>query len=243
MHRDYPVFLPNVIATSTVSMNRLTDEGVRLSQARDALFRLIADRHFDRIVIVDGSNRSVLSNSEIAELSRSGVEIEQLMFQQNREQVQLFGKSNGEVQITEFMLANSALIREAGGFYKLTPRWTVENLGAILGQIRDLSNVFYHFHPPLIRRLRPFVITSFYKLSVSAYEQYFTGCLADCGPDVDGYLEAVFFRRIHTAKLKRLRVEFPHFSGIGGTLGLPISNRYYWARDAMSRAGLLACSF
>lgn len=243
MRNDYPLFLPNVIATSTSSNNRLTNEEIRLSETRKALFSLLEKGHFKKIVIVDGSNHEILTKAEINKYSELGFNIEQLQFQQDVEQVRLFGKSNGEVQITNYMLENSQLVSESGGFYKLSPRWFLDNVDSIFPEIRNLDNVFYYFHPPVIRNFHSFVCTSFYKTSVEFYKKHFADCISECGLDVDGYLETVFFRRLSKLNKTRINVEFPFFSGIGGSLGIPIKNRFYYMRNQMSKAGLLAYSF
>ena len=243
MQNDYPIFLPNVISTNTFSNNRLTDKGIRLTEARNALFSLLERKLFKRVVIIDGSDHEILTRAEIDMFSEMQIEIEQLKFQQNVEQVRLFGKSNGEIQITNYMLENSRLVKEAGGFYKLSPRYFLENIDSILPKIINFNNFFYYYHPLVVREYKSFVCTAFYKMSVEFYREHFSDCISDCSLDVEGYLETVFFRRLNKLNKTSSYIEFPFFSGIGGTLGKPMKNRFYYFRNVMSRSGLLAYSF
>lgn len=243
MKNDYPLFLPSVIATSTISNNKLTNEKTRLYETRKALISVLDKGYFKKIIIVDGSNVEILSQKEIEKYCKMGFHIEQFKFQQDTNQVKLFGKSNGEIQITEYMLENSKLAIDSGGFYKLSPRWALCNIDLILPKIQDIDNFFYYFHPSGIRNFRSFVCTSFYKTSIEFYKKNLSGCIGECGLDVDGYLESVFFSRLSKLSKNGVKVEFPFFSGIGGTLGAPITNRYYFLRNYMSKAGLLAYSF
>ena len=61
-------------------------------------------------MIVDGSNKKLLSQDEISQYAKRGVVIEQICFQQDIESVVRYGKSNGEVQIVNFAIDNSKII-------------------------------------------------------------------------------------------------------------------------------------
>lgn len=243
MKNDYPIFFPNVVKTSTDSNNLLTDENVRFSEARKALFSLLRKGYFKKVIIVDGSNCELLTKEEIAHFLELNIEVEQLRFQQNVDNVKSFGKSNGEIQITNYMLAHSRLVRQYGGFYKISPRYHIENICHIFPIITKLTNVFYYYHPPIVRNYKSFVCTAFYKMSTDFYEEHFSDCIQDCGLEVGGYLESVFFRRLNGLEKRPINIEFPFFSGIGGTKGAPMKERFYFARNMLSKTGYIAYSF
>lgn len=216
---------------------------VRLAEARKSIFLLVKSNLFKSIVIVDGSNCEILSDIEIKHLRDEGVEVEQIRFKQNSEEVRHFGKSNGEQQIMNYMLKKSILVNQAGNFYKLSSRYLMVNQAQVLSKIDHLDNVFFYFNPPLLRNFRPYICTSFYKTSVSFYKKYLADCIDECNMTSNGRLEAVYFKKIKRCKKKGLLVPFPFFTGLGGTLAMPIENRHYYVRNIFSKFGLLAYSF
>lgn len=243
MNIKYPLFLPNVTKTYTDSQNRLTDETVRLEEMRKALFRLLERGHFDEIVIVDGSDCAVLSEAEISAWRAAGITIEQLKFQQDRELVRRFGKSHGEMQITLHMLDHSTLVRRAGGFYKLSPRYSIENIDRIMPLIKPYTNAFYFYHPPGVRAFKSFAVTIFYKVSVEFYRKHLAGSIAECSMEVSGYLETIYGNRLRVLPKRPLGVAFPFCSGVAGTTGKAIGNRFFSARNLLSQCGLLGYRF
>jgi len=243
MIKNYPLFLPNVIKTFTNSSNVLTDNNIRLKEARRALFYTIEKGYFNKIIIVDGSNQAMLSEEEITQLLKSGIIIEQLLFQQDVNMVKQFGKSQGEMQITNYMINNSVLAKEAGGFIKISPRYLFDNIDDIMPAIYNKENVFYFYHPPIIRTMKTFVCTIFYKTSLDFYKKNIEKGIRDCNLGVSGYLESIFYQRLNGIKKTSICINFPHFSGIAGTTGKSISNRFFKLRNGLSKMGLLCYSF
>lgn len=243
MEYNFPLFLPNVTKTYTSFANVLTDENIRLAETRKALFHIIAKGYFNKIIIVDGSNHAVLSEKEIAQLANTGITVEQLLFQQDTELVKRFGKGHGEMQITNYMVKNSILAKEAGGFIKITPRYFLDNIDTIMPIIQDRSNVFYFYHPPLIRRNRSFVCTIFYKTSIDFYKSFLEESIHENTTEICGYTESVFYNRLIIQKKSSVYIDFPHFSGIAGTTGKNINNQYYTYRNIFAKIGLMCYSF
>jgi len=243
MKSNFPLFLPNVTKTYTNFANVLTDENKRLKETRKALFYTIDKGYFDKIIIVDGSNQEVLSENEIVQLSKSGITVEQILFQEDFELVKRFGKGHGEMQITNYMVRNSALAKEAGGFIKITPRYFLDNIDIIMPIIDDKSNVFYFFHPPLIRRFKSFANTIFYKTSIDFYNAFLADSIHENTTNLSGYTESVFYNRLINLEKSRVHIEFPHFSGIAGTTGKSINNQYYKLRNILAKAGYMCYSF
>lgn len=243
MKNNYPLFLPSVIQTYTQKDNKLIDKNIRLDEARKSLMLILENKYFDKIVIVDGSEYEILTSKEIEHYSSTGIVIEQIKFQQDVSKVQEYGKSNGEAQITDYMLKNSRLVNSAGGFYKLSSRYFLENFEMVLSTIVNCNNVFFYYHPSLLRKYRPFVCTAFYKSSIEFYNKNIRERTGECNQTVHGQLESVFYRSLAGLKYSSLKSEFPYFSCISGTTGELMTNRYFRIRNALSKSGLLACSF
>lgn len=245
---NYPLFLPSVVKTygkdtNIATPSLLIDSKIRLAETRKALFEMVEKRYFDQIVIVDGSNTEILTKKEISEFAQKGVIIEQLLFQQNTLNVSEFGKSNGEMQIINYTVTNSVLIKKAGGFTKITPRYVLNNIDKIMPNICNEKNIFYFYEPSIIPNKNKFVCTIFFKSSLEFYKKYLENSILECEKETHGILESIFYRKLSKIKTKRIFVEFPHFKGIASTTGNNIKNRYFFARNISSKSGLLCYSF
>jgi hypothetical protein len=243
MSNNFPLFIPISVKTYTNSSNLLTNEKIRLEEARKAFSNIVREKYFRKIVIVTSDNTNFLERKEIKRLSQKGIQIEQLRFQQNKKQVSKNGKSNGEVQITNFMVKNSKFVKFYGGFYKLSGRYNIKNLGLILEKIKNQENVFFYYHPFPIRKIKASCCTIFYKCSLKFYLKYLYNAIQECSTEKNGFLEYVFFRKIHRLNTKKIKVNFPFFEGIAGTTAKPIENRYFTIRNILSRVGLICFSF
>lgn len=243
MVSNFPLFLPSVNKTYTDFANVLTNENVRLQETRKALFYTIEKGYFSKIIIVDGSNQKVLSNHEIIQLATKGIEVEQLLFQQDTKLVKQFGKGNGEMQITNYMVKNSKLANAAGGFVKLTPRYYFDNIDLIMPQINNKSNIFFFYYPYIVKSIKPFVCTIFYKTTIEFYKTHFENSICEHSTEIKGYAESVFYRNIVNLDKSSVYVEFPHFSGLAGTTGKQILNQYFQFRNICSKLGLMCYDF
>jgi hypothetical protein len=240
---NYPLFLPNVTKTYTNSSNALLNEDLRLQEARKALFYIIEKKYFNKIVLVDGSNTKILSEKEISFYDKNGIIIEQLLFQQKISDVRKYGKSQGEMQITNFMISNSVLVKNAGGFTKISPRYIFDNIDEVMPIINNKKNIFYYYHPPFVREIFSFVCTIFYKTSIEFYKEHLENSIEECNNDVSGFLESVFFRKLQNINKTAICSEFPHWSGLAGTTGKSIYNNHFKIRNSLCQIGLLAYEF
>ena len=240
---NYPLFLPNVTKTYTNSSNSLVDVDIRLQEARKALFYIIKKKYFNKIVLVDGSNTKILSEKEISFYGKNGIIIEQLLFQQKTSDVLKYGKSQGEMQITNFMISNSLLVKNAGGFTKISPRYFFDNIDEVMSKIYNKKNIFYYYHPPFVREIFSFVSTIFYKTSIEFYKEHLENSIEECNNDVSGFLESVFFRKLRNIDKAAICSEFPHWSGIAGTSGKSLYNNHFKIRNTLSQLGFLAYEF
>jgi hypothetical protein len=225
--------ITSAIKPNAVDDTNLVDHIERLNQTRDAILEMIHDKTFDRIVIADGSNTTPFT----------AVEVEQVVFEQDREAVRIRGKSFGELQIMDYALSHSNLIRESGYFYKLSGRYTISNIKVIIDKIQKYQNVFFFNSPPFVPGVGRFASTILYKCSVDFFREVFDGAQDECSYEVEGYLEAVFFRRLVALRRKRRFVAFPWYNAVSGTTGRKAINRRYVIRDVASRFGLLCWSY
>lgn len=240
--KDYPILFPGTVNIYTRASIKLVDPAIRLHETKKSIMNLVDKKIFKSIVICDGSNTSIFTESELNDLAESGVNIEQIKFQQNIVEVERFGKSNGECQTVDYAVHNSKIINQAGGFYKLTPRYHFENIENIIVNFKQ-KNIFYHYNTWPINIRSPFVMTIFYKCSLDFYREIMSGAIDDCSNDVRGYIESVYYRLLKKEKSERIYIEYPFFTGIAGTTGGQISNDYYLLRNYASKFGFLARSY
>jgi hypothetical protein len=109
--------------------------------------------------------------------------------------------------------------------------------------IYDKKNVFYYYHPLFIRNIKTFVCTIFYKTSIDFYRNNLENGIYDCNLEKSGYLESVFCKKLAGLNKTSISVDFPHFSGIAGTTGKGIANRFFKMRTMFSRCRLLCYVF
>lgn len=243
MSHNFPLFLPNVTKTFANFHNAHNDENSRLNESREALFELMNKNLFKQIVIVDGSNNPVLSSAEIEFFNEKGVVIEQLLFTQNKELVEKFGKGHGEMQITNYMVENSKLVNQAGGFVKLTPRYFFDNIEKIMPILNQEKIVFFFYYPFLIRNIKKYTLSIFYKTTLDFYKTNISESIDYHSKDTYGLMESILFKQIIGLNKKSIKVSFPFFSGISGTTGKKIRNQYYFFRNTCSKFGLMAYAF
>ncbi|WP_210151336.1 hypothetical protein [Chryseobacterium scophthalmum] len=243
MNTNYPLFLPNVTRTFANFESVLTDSNVRLKESREALFAIIDKNYFKEIVIVDGSENKILSEEEIQEFLFKGIKIEQLIFLQDKDLVEKYGKGHGEMQITNYMVQHSELVRNAGGFVKLTPRYFFDNIDDILPVINQFSNVFFFYYPSPLRKMKTYMMSIFYKTSLDFYKKNIEDSIQFHNKDVSGYMESVLYKQLMNVDKKPISVSYPHFSGTSGTTGKSIRNQYVLFRNICSKLGMMAYSF
>ncbi|MDV3752651.1 hypothetical protein [Elizabethkingia anophelis] len=243
MNSEYPLFLPSVTRSFTDFESALTDSNIRLKESREALYAIINKNIFKEIVIVDGSNNPILSDNEIESFRSKGVIIEQILFQQDKGLVSEFGKGHGEMQITNYMVEYSELVKKAGGFVKLTPRYFFDNLENIFHIIDQHPNIFFFYYPSPIRNIKPFVMSIFYKVSLDFYKENIEKSIQFHNKKTSGYMESVLYRQLIKKTKKGIRVAYPHFSGTSGTTGKSIRNQYVFLRNICSKLGFMAYSF
>lgn len=147
INHHYPLLVTNVVKAFATESNVLTDINVRLEHAKKAIYEIIEEGCFSEIVVVDGSNVSLLSDEEIRNIEIRGISVEQFSFLQDKDAVIKFGKSNGELQIINYAIENSELIKKAGGFFKISGRYGIVNMRQILNESQMYETFFFRYNP------------------------------------------------------------------------------------------------
>lgn len=240
---EYPLFLPNVTKTYTNIDNALVNETQRVIFCKAALSKILEFGYFKKVVIVDGSNHQIFTDKEIQDFLNQGIEFEQLCFQQDAESVLRFGKSHGEIQITNYMIDNSVLVKRYGGFYKISPRYTIDNLDSVFKKIESYQNVFYFYQPFSFFKKHKYAVTIFYKCSIDFYKKHLYNSLLYCNYTKSGFLEAIFYEKLKKLNKKSISVDFMYHSGIAGTTGKELVNNKFLIRNLLSKLRLLCFSF
>lgn len=236
---DTPLLITSVLVTSAIKSNSLKSYDERLNQTIEAINKILDFKIFKKIVIVDGSNSKIFTDNEIKYFLELGVEIEQIVFQQNTDYVKKYGKSYGEVEIVNFSVLNSNLINRSKEFYKISGRYSIENLDKLVKTINKYENVFFYDNPPFLNKGREFVSTIFYKVSVDFYFKYLRDAQVECNYTVYGYLESVYYRCLKNIKRDRIPVQFPLYDAISGTTGNKSKTRFLIIRKIVSKIGFL----
>jgi hypothetical protein len=237
---ESPLLITNAVNAVARVDTALVNSAKRLSLAKHAIFRIIDSGFFPRLVIADGSGHILLSDAECAHAKNAGVYIEQLSFQQKSEEVVLFGKGQGEMQIVEYALNNSEILSDSSAFYKLSGRYFLSNMRDVLRVTEQHPSVFFNYNPKFILRDSQFTCSAFYKCSIHAYECILKKAIDRCTLSREGRLESAFFKVLSTTGQKSIYCPFPKFEGVGGTTATPIKNSYFLARNLYSRVGGLA---
>jgi len=119
----------------------LLDPGQRETQYLDSLSWFIRESPLTKIIVCDNSGYQYpTSLYELAETHHKKLEL--LSFSGNQALVQEYGKGYGEGEIMEFVMTHSHLIGEVEGFWKVTGRLKVVNIGKLLRQSRAAVNYF-----------------------------------------------------------------------------------------------------
>ena len=235
-----PLLVTNaVLAVATVD-TLLTNSGERAALAKAAVLKIIDSRKFDKIIIADGSNHFLLTDKEQWLAARAGVKVEQIAFQQNASQVVLYGKGHGEMQILEFALKNSRFLQSYPSFYKLSGRYLLKNAHQVLKTSENYPDLFFNYNPRFCLPNSQFTCSAFYKCSIDTYERYLCHAIDYCNNSREGRLEAAFFNVLEKGLQLPVFSHFPNFEGVGGTLGKPIQNKFFLARNAYALCGGLA---
>jgi hypothetical protein len=122
----------------------LTNPSMRALSSKAALYFWIT-KGLRKIVIADATETQLLTDHELRDIVALGVQIEQLAYAQNVDEVRARGKGYGEGKLIEFALHNSALLKTETRFFKSSGKTFVRNFREISGVIdtHRISTIFW----------------------------------------------------------------------------------------------------
>jgi hypothetical protein len=213
-----------LIITSTVFVNSnltvLTDPEIRKKQYIDSILFYLNTEMIDSLIICDNSDFDYSTIPSIQSLAlEKGKDVEFLYFKGASELIFKLGKGYGEGEIMSHVFENSQLLQQFTHFFKVTGRVKVDNVDAILRQVKPASNHFQQI------RLNPFLKVKlrdsrFYRCSKEVFSTYLINA-HQLVNDSGGY----YLEHAYTNALKDNGVPFrnfpvlPRFQGISGSHG------------------------
>lgn len=195
----------------------LKDAEERLKQYLDSIRFYIESSPFTKIVFCDNSACSCDSVQELIDVAQKrNKTFEWLSFQGNHEKITEQGKGYGEGEIIHYALQNSALLRHAKSFAKVTGRLKIDNIHNVVTGAQAGRNYFnrdiYRGHG---------MDTRFYLCDKDYYCQHLIDLYTQtCElPGKEFALEDAFFRTLKKIKKYRAMNAYPAFKGISGGNG------------------------
>lgn len=235
--------ITSAVNVSTYKQTKLINMQDRKNLTKEAINYILEQKIVSKILLVDGTNELIFSKQEIVEIENKGVIIEQLAFQQNSNDVRRYGKSNGELQIMNFAVEYSDLLKSNSTFFKLSARYKIVNIKQIMQKLEGVDNVFFFDNLSFIPKKYKYTSTIFYKTTVEFYQENFSEALYRCSNEPEGYLESVYYNILAGRKKRSMYVQFPYYEGIAGTTASAIKNRRYIIKNLLSQVGLLSFRF
>ena len=194
---------------------QMTNPATRSVTAKAAVF-FWAALGIEKIVIADATDGTLLSLDDIGNLTRMGVEIEQIAYQQDNSLVTLKGKGFAEGQLIKFALDNSELMRGEDNFFKCTGKFYCRNFEVINQLIKqeNLQNIFWQFFSENLTPYRWVDLRFFYASKKFCSEHLIPAYLM--GDDSKNTASEFFcFNRI-SEELTAAKTIRPLMSGFGG---------------------------
>jgi len=232
----------------------LTDPEERLRQYMDAITFFILESPLSRIIVCDNSGYTYPVLLEELAASK-GKKIELLSFSGDREPVLRHGKGYGEGQIMEYVLFHSRLIREAEGFFKVTGRLKVLNIGRLL-QRCDAHEVYFMpvslIRPRFLvpRAARPCVEVRAYYTPIDFFKEVLLDAYKEVSDERVFFLEHAYHRAMvrassspsspgqTTYKIKCFPLA-PEITGVSGSNGWTFRERSGWKKALVRLVALL----
>ena len=115
----------------------------------------------------------------------------------------------------------------------------IQNISEIINKIDNNSNVFYFSQPLFMIKKHKYVDTIFYKCTTNFFNKNLKHSLNECNYNEEGFLEAVYFKRLINLKKEKIKSSYPFYKGIAGTTGKKIINNKYLLRNFLSKTGFL----
>ena len=125
---------------------RMTDPFRRKFMTRAAI-SFWATKGITRMVVADATDEIVLREADVSDLENMGVEVEQLRYQQDAQEIIKRGKGYGEGMLISHAIENSRILQEAGCFYKSTGKTFVRNFREMDKLVNDhkIDTIFWRY--------------------------------------------------------------------------------------------------
>ena len=228
---------------SNYKLNSYNNFDLRLKDTRDSFLNLIKYNTFKKIILADSSNVEIFNSNEIAQFEEKyNVKIEQQIYQLD----DIYDKNGGIKSSSELfnlvrVLNNSSLLSNDDSFYKITPRYTIENLNEIVEISSRCSNFYFDFHFKPFTWWKRIVVTSLFKEEVSFIKDLdINKCLNFIDENNGIFIEHLFYELRKEQNRKYLKCPFPVINTIAGTTGQKSKMNFFKIRDIASNLGIMA---
>lgn len=192
----------------------------RRKQYIDSILFYLNKTSFNRIVFCDNSDAT--KDTRLIKLAQKrNKQFEWISFKGNDKKVIEKGKGYGEIEIVNYVLNHSCLIKDCNCIVKVTGRLKMLNINWFIHLKKNNTNYF-------LKRNNSFVDTRCYCTKISDFKNFFQ----NAGEYVDDhhgiYLEHVFYNILTQNKIeyKLFPVE-PEFVGVSGSLGYAYDSPHY----------------
>lgn len=228
---------------SNYKLNSYNNFDLRLKDTRDSFIELLNYKIFKKIILADSSNVEIFNVNEIIQLEEKyEIKIEQQIYHLDDVYDKNGGiKSSSELVNLAMVLNNTSLLTSEDSFYKITPRYNIENLIQIIEISSEHPNFYFDFHFILFSKLKRIVVTSLFKEKVSFIKKLdIEKCLNFLDENNGVYIEHLFYELRIKYKRKYLSCPFPVINTIAGTTGKKSKMNYFKIRNIASIIGIMA---
>jgi len=228
---------------SNYKLNSYNNFDLRLKDTRESFLEILSLKIFKKIIIADSSNVEIFSVNEIIQLQEKyEINIEQQIYHLDDVYDRNDGiKSSSELVNLVKVLKNTSLLTKEDSFYKITPRYNIENLKEIIKISSAFPNFYFDFHFIPFTKWKRIVVTSIFKEEVSFIKNLdIEKCLNFLDENNGVYIEHLFYELRIKYKRKYLCCPFPVINTIAGTSGKKSKMNYFKIRNIASIIGIMA---
>lgn len=216
---DIPILLTTAVHVSA-GKTALTDAALREEAIISSLRQWAKLRCVTKIVICDGSNFDFTSATDELVLSRPGLDIECLSFQNDAEAVGRYGKGYGEGQIISYAMENSRILANAPAFAKCTGKLWVANFEACAKRFDGRASFLLSG-----RRRVSYVDTRFYIVSRTFFREKLAQRYVAVRDNEGYYLEHAYAEALVGETSDKVTIwPAPIIEGLSGSSGKAYAN-------------------
>lgn len=234
------------INLSNYKLNSYNNFDLRLKDTRDSFLKLLNLNLFKKIILADSSNVQIFREDEISSLEEKyRIKIEQQIYQLDDVYDSNGGiKSSSELANLVLVLNKTRLLNNDDSFYKITPRYDIENLTKIVQISSMFSSFYFDFHFVPFTWWKRIVVTSLFKENVSFVKNIdIEKCLQFIDENKGIYIEHLFYDLRKNYKRKYIRCPYPVINTITGSSGQKSKMNYFIFRNLASVIGKMAYTF